>query len=100
VSNDIQREVDDALLDRGYKALVSALGPDGALSFLRASQDVERKAESYDGVKRAIVTVREDREGVMLDFSQPITWWRLELEDARVFVENLTTVISHIEEQK
>ena len=83
MSDEAKRELNKDLLERGQQALLSALGPHGAMLFLRESAALSRTPKEDDGAKRVLMAVEIVGEELTIRFSQPTTWLRYSPAEAK-----------------
>lgn len=72
------------VLRRGHKALIDALGPQGAMQFIQESAAHERSDTEDDNLKRVLIHIDVDpvKKEVVVKFSRPTTWMRFSPADA------------------
>lgn len=90
-SQDTKKEFSNEIVEKGHKALIDALGPSGAMEFLRVGSDILRASDDSDGVKRVLMEIYADKntKEVVLTFSQSVTWMRFSPKDAMKLAKDI-----------
>jgi len=88
---DARRETKSTILERGHKALMDALGPAGAVEFMRLAGDADRPEDTRAGVKDTLVNISIDEQSqeVVLRFSRQTTWLRFSGADGLHFAREV-----------
>lgn len=91
--------MNEEILKRGHAALVEALGPHGALQFLRLAAETPKRAEGK-GPRLMMATGRtKDGKAVSVQFSRAVNWISLGPKAARAMAAKLIAGADEVDNQ-